>query len=159
MHEPSLCSHRVISKRRWPNLLLSAFLLLIHGIDFIYWWHIIHHLLFALCGAACLASLGVYRNRTRFTRGLYFIFLFQTVSISLMFGSIPLMLYDLFSREVKSYVHMVCLLLSKMSSVLWFEQSVTWGLYFLHFISCRHFFEVWRDSFDVIWLIFERGLF
>ena len=32
-------------------------------------------------------------------RGLYFIFVYQTVGISLKFGGIPLMLCGLFSRE------------------------------------------------------------
>ena len=39
----------------------------------------------------------------RFNRDFYFIFVFQTVGISLMFCGIPLMLCGLFSREVKSY--------------------------------------------------------
>ena len=30
---------------------------------------------------------------------------------------------------------------------------------YLRFINCRHFLEVWRHSFDIIRLIFERGLF
>ena len=40
-----------------------------------------------------------YRTRVRFNRGLYFIFVYQTVGISLKFGGIPLMLRGLFSRE------------------------------------------------------------
>ena len=53
-----------------------------------------------------------YLRQVRFTRGLYFIFIFQIVGISFKFGGIPLMLCGLFSRglfsrEVKSYTHMV----------------------------------------------------
>lgn len=34
------------------------------------------------------------------------------------------------------------------------------GLYFCFcFLKCRHFFEVWRFSFDIVWFIFKRGLF
>ena len=40
-----------------------------------------------------------YHTHVRFTCGLYFIFIFQTVSISLKFGGIPLMLCGSFSRE------------------------------------------------------------